>query len=133
VFTGWILRKQVLARLKFLRNKLLDDLRLDEKIFVYKNMKRNLTEAELERLYSAIRRYGNSTLLYIRYADLENVSRSVTVDRDGLMIGYVDHFSHTPDTDRFIGPATDTLLEICRKAYSLWAKQRARPGKPVSQ
>jgi tetratricopeptide (TPR) repeat protein len=114
------MRKQVLARLKFLRGKLLEDLRLGEKIFVYKNMKRNLTEPELDRLYNAVRQYGRNTLLYIRYADSENRSGSVRVDRVGLMIGYVDHFSHSPDTDRFIGHATKTFLEICRKARAIW-------------
>jgi tetratricopeptide (TPR) repeat protein len=120
------MRKQVLARLKFLRGKLLDDLSLGEKIFVYKNMKRNLTETELDRLYHAVRRYGSNTLLYLRYSDHSNPSRSVRVDRDGLIVGYVDHFSHSPDTDRFIGHATAAFLEICRKARDLRDVGRSR-------
>jgi len=112
--------RQVTKRLKFLRTKLIDDLREASKIFVYKNMKRNLTEAELTRLHAACRRYGDNTLLYIQYEDAAHPSGTVEQKAEGLMVGYIDHFSHTPDTDQFIGPATQELLKICRVAYDLF-------------
>jgi hypothetical protein len=64
------MREQVTKRFKYLSRKLAEDLRSGAKIFVYKNMKRNLTDTELQRLHSACRRYGDNTLLYIRYADV---------------------------------------------------------------
>jgi tetratricopeptide (TPR) repeat protein len=112
--------KQVTRRLRYLRNKLIDDLRLGAKIFVYKNMKRNLTDEELSRLHAACRRYGDNTLLYIRYEDQEHRSGCVNWEREGLLVGYIDHFSHTPDTDKYIGSADDSLLLICTAAYTLW-------------
>jgi tetratricopeptide (TPR) repeat protein len=63
------MRSRVCRRLQFLRRKLADDLRAGSKIFVYKNLRRNLTEAEIERLHRAMQRYGDNRLLYIRYED----------------------------------------------------------------
>jgi tetratricopeptide (TPR) repeat protein len=120
------MRQQVTKRFKFLSRKLADDLRSGTKIFVYKNMKRNLTDAELQRLHTACRRYGNNTLLYIRYEDADHPCGMVVAADDGLLIGYIDHFSHTPDTDEYIGSATDAFLQICRVAYALW--QQAGDG-----
>jgi tetratricopeptide (TPR) repeat protein len=117
--------RQVTKRLKFLRNKLIDDLREGSKILVYKNMKRNLTEAELRRLHAACRRYGDNTLLYIQYEDTEHPSGTVEYRSEGLLVGYIDHFSHTPDSDQYIGPATGELLRICRAAYGLFHARAA--------
>jgi tetratricopeptide (TPR) repeat protein len=114
------MRQQVTKRMKYLSRKLADDLRAGTKIFVYKNMKRNLTDAELQRLHVACRRYGDNTLLYIRYEDAEHPCGTVVVAGDGLLIGYIDHFSHTPDTDVYMEAATDAFLRICRNAHALW-------------
>jgi hypothetical protein len=111
--------RQVTKRLGYLRRKLIDDLRDGSKIFVYKNMKRNLTEAELDRLHRAVRAYGKNVLLYIRYEDPEHPNQTVHIDRPGLLVGYIDHFSHTPDTDQYIGAANDSLLAICQHACTL--------------
>lgn len=111
--------QQVARRLKFLREKLLSDLRVSEKIFVYKNMKRNLTDEELDRLYTACRRYGENSLFYIRYEDAEHPNGTVRLLKPGLAIGYIDHFSHTADTDELIEPATDSLLALCRHAHAV--------------
>ena len=56
-------------RLQSLRQKLVADLEAGKKIFVFKDLHRNLTEAELDRLHAAVRTYGDTTLLYVRYAD----------------------------------------------------------------
>jgi tetratricopeptide (TPR) repeat protein len=126
------MRQQVTKRFKYLSRKLADDLRSGTKIFVYKNMKRNLTDAELRRLHAACRRYGDNTLLYIRYEDAGHPSGTVVAADDGLLIGYIDHFSHTPDTDEYVGTATDALLLICRRAHSLW-QEAGLAGRPQEQ
>jgi tetratricopeptide (TPR) repeat protein len=113
-------------RTRFLRGKLIDDLTTGTKIFVYKNMKRNLTDAELTRLHGAVRRYGDNTLFYIRYQDADHPNGMVEYRGPGLMVGYIDHFSHTPDTDVLITPAHAQFLVLCRNALELWrARQSA--------
>ena len=61
--------EQSCRRLQFLRGKLLEDLRAADKVFVYKMTMRNLTPWEITRLHTMLRRYGPTTLLYVRYED----------------------------------------------------------------
>jgi hypothetical protein len=112
--------RQLTTRLRYLRDKLIEDLRGTPKIFVFKNMKRNLTDDELDRLYQACRWYGENTLLYVRYEDAAHPNGTVRVDRPGLMIGYIDHFSHHADTDEFLGNAHDSWLTLCRRAHQIY-------------
>jgi tetratricopeptide (TPR) repeat protein len=112
--------KLIHQRMRFLRAKLIDDLHTGAKIFVYKNMKKTLTDAELTRLHAAVRRYADTTLFYIRYEDAEHPNGMVEWSGPGLLIGYIDHFSHTPDTDVLIGRADGQFLTLCRNAYALW-------------
>ncbi len=116
------MRQQVTKRFQYLRRKLVEDLRSGAKILVYKNMKQNLTETELRRLHTACRHYGDNTLLYIRYEDARHPCGTVVAERDGLLIGYIDHFSHAPGSDEFLGSATDALLQLCKKAHALWGR-----------
>ena len=86
-----------LKRLRYLRDKLLADLSEGTKIFVYKNLIRNLTAEELLRLHRAVRRYGRNTLLVIQYEDAEHFSGTVRLADDGLLLGSIDHFSRSRD------------------------------------
>jgi tetratricopeptide (TPR) repeat protein len=122
--------KQVCRRLVFLRRKLINDLEAGEKIFVYKNMVRNLTEAELNRLHAAVRAYGDSTLFYVRYADETHPAGTVEATEPGLLIGYIDHFAYSPE-DKPMGPANHAWLALCERAYRLWKNVPAdAPGNP---
>jgi tetratricopeptide (TPR) repeat protein len=106
---------------KFLKDKLIDYLRSGSKIFVYKNLKRNLTDEELTRLHAALRRYGDNTLFYIRYSDSQHIAGTVEAsEAPGLIIGYTDRFTHTPDTDERLGPTTDILRDLCASALTIW-------------
>jgi len=106
-------------RIQFLRRKLIDDLKAGEKIFVYKCVSRNLTDAELARLHAAVRRYGDNTFLYVRYEDAENPNGTVQVRDNGLIVGYIDRFSFSAD-EQDLGPATESWLGVCRAAYRAW-------------
>jgi hypothetical protein len=88
---------QTCRRLSFLRRKLLDDLHRAEKIFVYKQASRVLTDQELERLGRAIRLHGDNTLLYVRLQDEKRRFPSVTRPTPGVMVGYLDTMGVTPE------------------------------------
>jgi tetratricopeptide (TPR) repeat protein len=111
--------RQVGARFKFLRRKLIDDMTQSSKIFVYKNMKKTLTDAELMRIFDALQKYGQNVLLYIQLSDEQNPPGSVRYDRHRLMRGYVSHFSHSADRDEYLGGADEEFLTICRNALRL--------------
>ena len=57
----------------------------------------SLSEGLIAELHAALRRYGATTLLYVRLADAENPFPSVVWKAPGLMIGYIDRFSYQPD------------------------------------
>jgi hypothetical protein len=121
--------KQVHRRLQFLRNKLIEDLEQGTKIFVYKNMFRNLTNEELARLHVAMRAYGKNTLLYVRYARPDRPNGTVEVTAPGLMIGYIDHFAYSPE-DKPLGPNSESWLALCQASYRTWIQSRGQDSDP---
>ena len=72
---------QTCRRTAYLRRQLLEDLEEGEQIFVYKFHRRNLTPDELTKLHRAIRSYGDTALLYVRYADADHPSGTVRANR----------------------------------------------------
>jgi predicted Zn-dependent protease len=125
---------QVLRRLKYLREKLLDDLRNGAKIFTFKQSTRNLTVAEMERLHDAVCRLGPNTLLYTRTADAEHPNGTVVWHRAGLLIGYIDCFAQGPNQEHN-GAQTQSWNAVCIAAHAMWkAAQggRLRSNLPVS-
>lgn len=112
-------------RLQFLRQKLIDDLRAGEKIFVYKVQERNLTKKEIARLHQALRRYGDNTLLYVRYADAAHPNGTVETAAPGLLIGSIDHFAFSPD-EVLLGIDTGSWLRLCRNALTLRRRKPTR-------
>ena len=111
--------QQICRRLAFLRGKLLDDLRSGEKIFVWRKTPVNLTDSELNALYTAMRRYGDNTLLYVGYNDEHHPDGQVQWLRPGLLRGHVDRF--ITGRNGVVGPpVTQTWVKICGNAYRLW-------------
>jgi hypothetical protein len=110
-------KQQICRRQQFLRRKLLEDLQEGSKIFVYKNNTRTLSDIELSQLLAAIRRHGSAPLLYVRVQDEQHPDGTVEYVEDGLFIGYIKHFSHSPN-DEFLGMMFDSWLTICRNTYS---------------
>jgi tetratricopeptide (TPR) repeat protein len=87
---------QTCRRLRFLRNKLVEDLRAAEKIFVFKVQDPEPDEA-LRALYFAARRYGNVTLMCVREADADNQRGSIRILESGLFVGYIGYFIRAGD------------------------------------
>ncbi len=110
---------QLCRRLQFLRRKLIDDLHAAEKIFVYKNQFRDLTGAELDRLWRALRAYGETTLFYLRYADAAHPDGSVEWTRPGLLQGYIRHFTCSPQ-EVVIGKPYDSFRKLTHAACALF-------------
>ncbi|GAN77997.1 class I SAM-dependent methyltransferase [Acidisphaera rubrifaciens] len=114
------MRVLVSKRQKYLRDKLLSDLADGSKIFVFKNMFRNLSDGELQQLHRAIRAYGDNRFLYIAYEDREHPNGTVEVRAPGLLVGYIDHFHFSPRNEQ-LEPATESLVRLCRAARRIAA------------
>jgi hypothetical protein len=109
---------KVSGRLKFLKEKLVNDLISSEKIFVYRNMFRNLTDQELARLSAALSSYGTNFLLYIRYASVDHPGGTVIKAGPRLIIGYIDRFAFSPENEH-LGPSDHLFLTVCVAAVAI--------------
>jgi tetratricopeptide (TPR) repeat protein len=110
-------------RLRYLSGKLIDDLEKAEKIFVYRWTKGNLTADQIDLLETAVRQYGNSTILYVCYSDITHPNGSVEILRPGLMIGYMERFMDSPEGRTTPSPAVHSWLAVCKSAYTLWSRE----------
>jgi tetratricopeptide (TPR) repeat protein len=125
---------QTCRRMQYLRRKLIEDLEAANKIFVYRTVVRNLSDAEIGRLHAAVRGYSNdATLLYLRYADDAHPDGTVEVARPGLLVGYFDRFGATPSA-RLMDVPFVSWTTVCREAYRLWRSGAAREERePIEQ
>jgi hypothetical protein len=110
--------EQSCRRLAFLKQKLLEDFEECEKVFVYKKSERDLSSEEIDRLHSLVRRHGENTLLYVRYADADHPSGTAVIEKPGLIVGYIDHFNVRPSGE-IRPPNLHAWEAICRKSHDL--------------
>lgn len=111
------MKGRVERRLKFLKNKLIADLRAGEKWFVYKDMRRTLSQEELSHLADAMKQYGDSKLVYVARADADHPHSTVIDAAPNLLIAFIDRFAFTPE-DKFAGSSIDLFLDVCREIAS---------------
>lgn len=111
------LQVQMWRRLRFLRDRLIEDLTLGHKLFVYKCWE-TLSEDHLQRLFMAVRAYGNNTLLYVREgASVDHVGK-VEHLRPGLIVGQIDRF--VSEGQAWSNLSTEAWQTVCRNAHRLW-------------
>jgi tetratricopeptide (TPR) repeat protein len=115
---------QTCRRLRFLRGRLLEDLRLAEKIFVFKAF-HPLSDGKIRKLHEAIRRYGDVALLCVMKADSTHGTGTVRNLAPGLFVGYVGYFMK--DADRNPGSDRAAWREVCSIADERFRAQRAIP------
>lgn len=98
-------------RMKFMRNKLLDDFANSEKIFVYGSAK--LDDENMAQLHMAARSLGTDVvLLCVRLADEAHPAGTVRLVVPGLLLGAITAFST-------VNIALDEWLQVCRQALVL--------------
>ncbi len=100
-------------RIRFLREKLLQDLANPEKIFLYSH--RLLNDQLTDELFDDMRSVGpRITLVCVRLADKDHPAGSVRFRREGLLVGAIGGFS-TADI------AVDEWLQLCAAAAEMTA------------
>jgi hypothetical protein len=109
-------------RVALLSRKMIEDLEEGAKIFVLKS--RGITpQSKIDELVSHMREYGPATLLWITPCDEGHPQGRVEEVYERLLHGYIDRFASYDDASAF-SPAF--WKEICRNAYKLWSRRRAR-------
>jgi tetratricopeptide (TPR) repeat protein len=106
------MHRKTCQRLRFLRGKLISDLSVGEKTFIYRSYADKLSMDDMVVLKKAMSAYGRNRLLYVRPADSEHPSGTVDHVADGLMIGRVARFSREPVRELFL----DGWLEMLEAA-----------------
>jgi hypothetical protein len=103
-------------RLKFLRDQLLYDVSMGEKIFVYHRASREegLSEALMLPLLIALRQHGPGTLLFVTPEDEGHPAGTVEQSFPGLLHGYLNGSAEADDEQ-----TQNVWLEICVNALGL--------------
>jgi hypothetical protein len=80
-------------RSAFLRDKLIEDLKIAEKIFVYHNRMDRLSDETIDAIYTGVRKFGKSKILIVSSL-LSNSEGDVQEIGDGLFLGYIRKFGN---------------------------------------
>jgi hypothetical protein len=107
---------KMLRRLRFLKDKLIEDLTSGEKIFVYKAIFEPLTPESMRAITAAVRSYGNGTLLFVQTPPAPEKDNCVERIEPGLLAGYLSKLTRLPQNGR--GYFSD-WVELCRAAERL--------------
>ena len=106
-------RKMVLTRFRFLRSKLVEDLTLGEKIFLYRLADTNVASEEIEGLGRAVNQYGRNTLVFVMRSPAQSENVRVVRQREGLIVATL-----APAPELSMGIKYDAWLELCRFAHA---------------
>nr|WP_321985953.1 hypothetical protein [uncultured Lichenicoccus sp.] len=118
---------RLVTRLAYLRRNLIEDLRSDDRIFVY-SCEEGITAADLRELHRAVKRYGSRKLLVVLKSDASHAPGSVHDLGDGLMMGYNDRLGpeRTPAGHAW-KVSYQNWLAICRAASDLFRLRQTVP------
>jgi hypothetical protein len=130
---GLVTREKIEAeerqKLMFLADKFMDDLETGRKTFVYRTLidQRGGPDGTygMDRLYDAVKSYGDCALLWVTVADEDHPHGTVTHVRDRLFRGYIRSLTPYDDAHRTDERAWLDLLSTARDAVS-------RPAPPVA-
>jgi tetratricopeptide (TPR) repeat protein len=113
----------VCRRIRFLRDKLLQDLKDAEKIFVY-SCREGLGDSEIRELWSALRRHGDNRLLFVRSVADRSAAGSVRLLENSLAVGFIDKLAVD-------GPSFEIWLQLCRQASLLLGQHSRQSAEPM--
>ena len=107
------LHAREMRRVPMLVRKLLEDLELGEKLFVFKGMGA-LAEEVVFPLAAALRRYGPNRLLFVTIAHGAHRAGTVEARDEGYLVGYLDRFAPGENAHDFL---LDQWVAVCRAAH----------------
>ena len=114
------LHKSHVRTVGFLARKLAEDLRLAEKIFVFRQNE-PLLAGDLLDLQQMLTRFGPVTLLWVREACPGHMAGTVDLMAPNLMVGNVRRLAHrqnVPDLD------IESWLAMLRRAWRIWRQRK---------
>ncbi len=116
------LHNQLTRRMRYLKRKLIDDLRAAEKVFVWQSgIGSSLSDETVARMHRALQFFGRNTLLIIRRHNDPTWAPHVALSRAGLLVGSLHQIERIGGSDRMSSPFT-AWLSVCRAALELRAE-----------
>jgi hypothetical protein len=115
------LHAQFFRRLRYLKDKLLDDLRSAEKILVWQSgVGSLLSEETVYRMQHAVLKYGDNTLLVVRRHDNQSRPPIIEQRRPGLLFATLHQIDKLTGRDGKVRVSSpfDGWLTLCRNALS---------------
>ena len=117
------LHNQMTQRMRYLKRKLIDDLRAAEKVFVWQSgMGSSLSDETIARMHRAIQLYGRNTLLVIRRHGDPTRSPHVTRIQPGLLVGALHQVEPVGDGSNRMASPFAGWLSVFRTALQLRAE-----------
>jgi tetratricopeptide (TPR) repeat protein len=113
--------QQTCRRMRFLRGKLVEDLRAGEKIFVFR-AEEPIDDEVIIALHAALIRYGDNTLLCVMRAHAGHKPRTVHTLGPGIFVGYVSHFLR--DAGSHTGSDIEGWASVCAQTEARWRAAR---------
>ena len=113
--------KRTLAKsMGFLRDKLIQDLTLGEKLFVYRTYDHILDHGAQVALADAISRFGKGVLCYVQHAVDGHQPFTAVRKAPNLIVGYIDHFAPREDRLDYNSIGWEA---VCRAALDVWRRE----------
>ncbi len=108
-----VLNREI-ARISFLKRKLIEDLADGHKILVRKGLRDNFTQ--IQALSAALRGFGPNMLLWVTEADREHPNGSLEVLTDGILAGRINQFAPPENVPNLV---FDDWVALCRRCFTL--------------
>jgi hypothetical protein len=118
-----VVRSAQIEATRFLKQKLIRDLSLNRRLFVYRG---RADPRAIRELAAQLKACGNNRLLWVRLANAANLPSSVRCLADGLLLGFVSRFG-IYEPERTPRVPVEEWVAICASAYRHW--QNADPPK----
>ncbi len=110
------IRTREAKRLRFLAERMVDDLSRGEKIFVYRS-RGPAEDGSMLAMHESLRRHGPNKLVWAVSADGENRMGNVRKITEGLVVGYVDPLAMAEPGQPVL---VDSWLQLCATAYRMF-------------
>jgi hypothetical protein len=111
-----VVRSAQIEATRFLKQKLIRDLSLKRRLFVYRG---RADPRAIREIAAQLKACGDNRLLWVRLADAAHLPGSVKCLADGLLLGFVSRFGiYEPERTPRI--PVEEWVAICVKAYRHW-------------
>src|ERR1700733_5224538 len=111
-------RSAQIESIKFLKTKLIRDLSLARRLFVYRG---GANVKEIEEIGVQLRTYADNCLLWVKLANAKNLPGTVQRLSEAVLLGFVSRFGVYQHRRTPRVPVEDWIA-VCAKAYRLWRK-----------